>query len=160
MFHSGHLFHLPKLSGQSYRGQKTLITVNIFSAIFSNTDHIIRSAKRISATFLKAPEPKTDPRASHALLFSGSLNPTRRRVAHFLVSSFYQQARPAPSCTSKPPSVLSKPCFSIFFGISASAGLLSASDSSSLPWPRLVCALGRPLLHLQSLFSFVWVPTY
>ena len=114
MFHSGHLFHLPKLSGQSYRGQKTLITVNIFSAIFSNTDHIIRSAKRISATFLKAPEPKTDPRASHALLFSGSLNPTRRRVAHFLVSSFYQQARPAPSCTSKPPSVLSKPCFSIF----------------------------------------------
>ena len=58
-----------------------------------------------------------------------------------------------PSCTSKPPSVLSEPCFSIFFGISAS------SDGSSLPWPRPVCALERPLLHLQSLFSFVWVPT-
>ncbi|RVX14586.1 Retrovirus-related Pol polyprotein from transposon RE1 [Vitis vinifera] len=35
-----------------------------------------------------------------------------------------------------------------------------ASDGSSLPWPRPVCALERPLLHLQSLFSFVWVPTY
>ncbi|RVW15230.1 Retrovirus-related Pol polyprotein from transposon RE1 [Vitis vinifera] len=31
--------------------------------IFSDTDHIIRSAKRRSATFLKAPEPKIDPRA-------------------------------------------------------------------------------------------------
>ena len=81
-------------------------------------------------------------------------------VAHFLVPSFYQQARLVPSCTSKPLSVLSEPCFSIFFGISASAGLLSASDGSSLPWPRLVCALGRPLLHPQSLFSFVWVSTY
>ena len=76
VFHSGHLFHLPKLSGQPYCGQKTLITVNIFPAIFSgdfsatffpaiffNTDHIIRSAKRRSETFLKASEPKTDPRA-------------------------------------------------------------------------------------------------
>ena len=35
VFHSGHLFHFPKLSGQPYRGQKTLITVNIFPAIFS-----------------------------------------------------------------------------------------------------------------------------
>ena len=85
VFHSGHLFHLPKLSGQPYRGQKTLITVNIFPAtffpaIFSDTDHIIRSAKRRSATFLKALKPKTDSRASHAPFFSGSLNPTRRRA--------------------------------------------------------------------------------
>ena len=38
----------------------------------------------------------------------------RGRVAHFLVPSFYQQAHPTPSCTSKPPSVLSEPYFSIF----------------------------------------------
>ena len=35
VFHSGHLFHLSKLSSQPYRGQKTLITVNIFPTIFS-----------------------------------------------------------------------------------------------------------------------------
>ena len=51
-----------------------------FSVIFSDTDHIIRSAKRRSATFLKAPEPKTDPRTSHTPFFSGGLNPTRCRV--------------------------------------------------------------------------------
>ena len=32
-----------------------------FSGDISDTDHIIRSAKRRFATFLKAPEPKTDP---------------------------------------------------------------------------------------------------
>ncbi|RVW95637.1 hypothetical protein CK203_031615 [Vitis vinifera] len=47
-----------------------------------------------------------------------------------------------------------------FFGISASAGLLSASDGSSLPWSRLVCALGRPFLHLQSLSPLFGSPTY
>ncbi|RVW98157.1 Retrovirus-related Pol polyprotein from transposon TNT 1-94 [Vitis vinifera] len=86
-----------------------------------------------------------------------------RRVAHFLVPSFYQQARPAPSCTSKPPSVLSELCFSIFSAFQPPRVFFQsspASDDSSLPWSRLVCALGRPLLHLQSLFSFVWVPTY
>ncbi|RVW56408.1 hypothetical protein CK203_072476 [Vitis vinifera] len=31
-------------------------------------------------TFLKAPEPKTDPHASHVPLFSGGLNPTHRHV--------------------------------------------------------------------------------
>ena len=51
-----------------------------FPAIFSDTNHIIRSAKRRSATFLKAPEPKTDPRASHAPFFSGGLNPTHRHM--------------------------------------------------------------------------------
>ena len=35
VFHFGHIFHLPKLSNQSYCGQKTLITVNIFPTIFS-----------------------------------------------------------------------------------------------------------------------------
>ena len=44
--------------------------------------------------------------------------------------------------------------FYFFVGISISMGLLSASNGSSLPWPRPVCALGRPLLHLQSLFLF------
>ena len=133
---------------------------DFFPVVIFDTDHIIRSAKRRFATFLKAPKPKNHPRASHMPLFSDGLNPTRRCVAHFPMPSFFQQARPTPSCTSKPLSVLSEPCFSIFFGISASAGLLSSSDGSSLPWPRLVCALGSPLLHPQSLFSFVWVPTY
>ncbi|RVW88592.1 hypothetical protein CK203_033008 [Vitis vinifera] len=149
------------LSGQSYRGQKTLITINIFSAtfflaIFSNTDHIIRSAKRRSATFLKAPEPKTNPRASHEPFFSDGLNSTRWRVrarGPLLVPSFYQQARSAPSCTSKPPLVLSKPCFSIFLAFQPPRIFFqppTASNGSSLPWPRPMCALGRPLLHLQS----------
>ena len=64
VFHSGHLFHLPKLSSQPYRGQKTLITINIFPTIFFDIDHIIWSAKKRSATFLKELEPKTDPRAA------------------------------------------------------------------------------------------------
>ena len=89
VFHSGHLFHLPKLSSQPYRGQKTLIVVNIFpatfpatffSTIFSDADHIIRSAKRRFATFLIAPKPKNHPRASHAPLFSDGLNTTRWHV--------------------------------------------------------------------------------
>ena len=37
--------------------------MTFFSAIYSDTDHIIRSAKRRFATFLKASEPKTDPHA-------------------------------------------------------------------------------------------------
>ena len=51
-----------------------------FSGDISDTDHIIRSAKRRFATFLKAPEPKTDPCASHTPFFSGGLNPTRRHM--------------------------------------------------------------------------------
>ena len=51
-----------------------------FSGDISDTDHIIRSAKRRFATFLKAPEPKTDPRASHAPFFFGGLNPTHQRM--------------------------------------------------------------------------------
>ena len=73
------------------------------------------------------------------------------RVSHFLVPSFYQQARSAPSCTSKPPSVLSEPCFSIFLAFQPPRVFfqpLPTSDDSSIPWPRPVCALGRPLLHL------------
>ena len=101
VFHSGHLFHLLKLSGQPYHGQKTLITVNIFPTIFSgkfsddffptiffDTDHIIRRAKRRSATFLKAPEPKTHPRAtllwrpeSHAPTREGSWPTFRCRAS-------------------------------------------------------------------------------
>ena len=59
---------------------RTLFRRLFFSAIFSDTDHIIKSAKRRSATFLNAPEPKTDPRASHAPFFSSGLNPMRQRV--------------------------------------------------------------------------------
>ena len=149
VFHSGHLFHLSKSSDQSYRGQKTLITINIFPTIFSDTDHIIWSA---IATFLEAPEPKTGPRAvllrrpeSHAPAHEGAWPTfwcrasTSRLVRRRLALLSLCQSSPNPA--------------SPFFGI-------SASDGSSFPWPRPVCALGRPLLHLQSLFSFVWVLTY
>ena len=61
VFHSDHLFHLLKLSGQPYRGQKTLITVNIFPAIFSGDFSQSTGAKNRStclpcATFLRRPE--------------------------------------------------------------------------------------------------------
>ncbi|RVW84336.1 hypothetical protein CK203_036608 [Vitis vinifera] len=154
VFHSGHLFHFPKLSGQPYRGQKTLITVTFFRryfpetfpATFSDTDHIIRSAKRRSATFLKAPEPKTITRLPCAVFLRQpeSHAPRARACGPLLVPSFYHRLV-RPSCTSKPLSVLSEPCFSIFLVFQPP----TASDGSSLPWPRPVCALGRPLLHLS-----------
>ncbi|RVX13406.1 Vacuolar protein sorting-associated protein 53 A [Vitis vinifera] len=49
-------------------------------AIFSDTNHIIKSTKRRFATFLKAPKPKTHPRAFHVPLFSDGPNPTRLHV--------------------------------------------------------------------------------
>ena len=127
-----------------------------FLAAFPDTDHIIRSAKRRSTTFLNAPEPKTLPRAillrrpeSHAPacgpLSGAGLLPAGLFGA---VLHFYASVSPLRTLLLH------------FFGISASVGLLSAFDDSSLPWLRPVCALGRPLLHPQSLFSFVWVPTY
>ena len=155
VFHSDHLFHLPKLSGQPYRGQKTLIIVNIFPAIFSDTDHIIRSAKRRSATFLKAPEPKTDPRASHAPFFFGSLNPTRQRMVHFLVPSFYQQARPALSCTSKPPSILSEPCFSIFLAFQLPR-VFSQPPTAALFLGQDLCVPWEGLFFISSHFSHLF----
>ena len=99
--------------------------------------------------------------------FSDDLNPTRRHVRACDPLSGAEllpvEARSAPSCTSKPLSVLFEPCFSIFLAFQPPRVFFQpplASDGSSLPWPRPVCDLGRPLLHLQSLFSFVWVPTY
>ena len=69
--------HRQHFSGDIFR---RLFWQLFLPAIFSDIDHIIRSTKRRSATFLKAPKPKTDLRASHAPFFSGGLNPTRRRV--------------------------------------------------------------------------------
>ncbi|RVW16568.1 Retrovirus-related Pol polyprotein from transposon TNT 1-94 [Vitis vinifera] len=85
VFHSGHLSHLLKLSDQPYRRQKTLtagdFSGDLFPAkSFSDTDHTIRSARRRSSSFLKAPEGDSQPRAGHARFFSGGLNLTRRRV--------------------------------------------------------------------------------
>ena len=91
VFHSGHLFYLPKLSGQPYRGQKTLITVNIFSAIFfrrllfsndifRHQPHHQERKEEICNFSQSIGAKKTDPRASPAPFFSGGLNPTRRRV--------------------------------------------------------------------------------
>ncbi|RVW74545.1 Retrovirus-related Pol polyprotein from transposon TNT 1-94 [Vitis vinifera] len=130
VFHSGHLFHLPKLSGQPYCGQKTLITVNIFPvifsddfspAIFSDTDHIIRSAKRNLQLFSKHRSQTPIHAPPHTVILQRPES-TRRRVR------------------------ATWPTFRLL-------------RRQLLPWPRPVCALERPLLHLQSLFSFVWVPT-
>ena len=112
-------------------------SMTFFPAIFFDTDHIIRSAKRRSTTFLRALEPKIYPPASHAPFFFGSLNPTRQRMAHFLVPSFYQQARPALSCTSKPPSVLSEPCFSIFLAFQPPTAALFLGQDLCVPWEGL-----------------------
>ena len=77
------------------------------------------------------------------------------RVAHFPVSSFFQQARPAPSYTSKPLSILSEPYFSIFFPFQPPRvffQLPPASDGSSIPWPRPVRAW-EGLFFIPSHFS-------
>ena len=157
VFHSGHLFHLPKLSGQPCHGQKTLIIVKIFPTIFSGDFSYDFFFQRYFPTpttssgaqkgNLQLFSKHRSQKSTHAPFFFDSLNPTHRCVrAHdpFLVPSIFQQARPAPSCTSKPPSVLSEPCFSIFLAFQPPP----TSDGNSLPWPRPVCALGRPLLHL------------
>ena len=85
VFHSDHLLHLPILSGQSDRRQKTLTAGKIFrrtflATSFSDTDHTRRSAWRRSPTFVKAPAPKEHPRAGHAPFSGRRLNLTRRRV--------------------------------------------------------------------------------
>ena len=84
VFHSGHLLHLPILSGQSDRRQKTLTAGKLFRRtsgdVFSDTDHTRRSAWRRSPTFMKAPEPKDHPHAGHAQLSGQRLHLTRRRV--------------------------------------------------------------------------------
>ena len=136
---------------------------HFFPVIFSDIDHIIRSAKRRFATFLKASEPKTDPRdvflrqpESHAPTREGAW-PTfwcwastsrlvRRSLAHLSL------------CQSSP-----NPASKFFWHFNlrgSSFSLLRSPTAAPIHWLRLVCALGRPLLHLQSLFSFVWVPTY
>ena len=43
--------------------RQLLFSGDFFSVTFFDTDHIIRSARRRSAIFLKAPEPNTNPRA-------------------------------------------------------------------------------------------------
>ena len=140
---------------------ETFPTTFVSGNIFRHRPHHQERKEEI-CNFSQSTGAKNRSTRLHMPFFSGGLNPTRRSVrarAHFVVPGFYQHARPASSCTSKPPSVLSEPCFTIFLAFQP-LHLLLASDGSSLPWLRPVCALGRPLLHLQSLFSFVWVPTY
>ena len=96
------------------------------------------SAKKRSATFLKAPEPKTHP---HAIFLQQPKSHTPAREGAwptFRCRDFFQQARPTPSCTSKPLSILSEPYFSIFLAFQASTGLLSASSSLRRQLPSLV----------------------
>ena len=89
VFHSGHLPHLPILSGQLDRRQKTLTAGKIFlqtfpanfpATSFSDTDHTRRNAWKRSPTFVKAPEPKDHPRVGHAQFSVRRLHLTRRRV--------------------------------------------------------------------------------
>ena len=134
----------------------------LFSDDIFDTDHIIRSAKRRSTIFLKAPEPKTDPRTiflrrpkSHAPMHEGAWPTfwcrasTSRLVRRRLALLSLCQSSPNPASP-----------FFWHFSLHGSSFSLLRPHGSSLPWPRPVCALGRPLLHLQLLFSFVWVPTY
>ena len=83
VFHSGHLPHLLKLSGQPYRHQKTLTAVRKSSPSatfptksFSDTDHTIKCARRRSSSFVTAPEGESQSCTGHARFFSGSLNLT------------------------------------------------------------------------------------
>ena len=166
------LFPSPKAFRSVISWSENLITVNIFPAtffpaIFSDTDHMIRRAKRRFATFLKAPEPKSRSTRLPLLVFlrqpeshtpvregawptfwcrASTSRLVRRRLA--LLSLCQSSLNPTSPFFwhFKPPWIFFQPP--------------TASDGSSLPWPRPVCALERPLLHLQSLFSFVWVPTY
>ena len=85
VFHSGHLPHLLKLSGQPQRRQKTLTVVKkpsplatFFGEVLSDTDHTIRCARRRSSSFVKASEGESQSRADHAGFFFGGLNLTRQ----------------------------------------------------------------------------------
>ena len=172
VFYFGHLFHLPKLSDQPYRGQKTLITINIFPAniffptIFSDTDHMIRKAKRRFATFLKAPEPKSRSTRLPLVVFlrqPESHTPVREGAwptfwCRASTSRLVRRRLALLSLCQSSPNPASP--FFWHFSLHGSSFSLLRPHGSSLPWPRPVCALGRLLLHLQSLFSFIWVQTY
>ncbi|RVX23934.1 hypothetical protein CK203_000052 [Vitis vinifera] len=106
------------------------------------------SAKRDLQLFSNT-EPKTHPRAIFL----------RRPESHTLAlrargplsgAELFQQARPAPSCTSKPPLVLSEPYFSIFLAFSLRGSSL-ASSGSSLPWQDL-CVPWEGLFFVSSHF--------
>ena len=137
MFHSGHLSHLLKLSGQPYRRQKTLTTGDLFLAkSFSDTDHTIRCARRRSSSFLKAPEGDSHPRAAQRVSSPAawiSRAGAWGRVEHFPATHFHLQPRLTPS--SHPSSVLvpSKPWKCIFWGFFVSADPLN-SLSGNLRW--------------------------
>ena len=128
LFHSGHLSHLLKLSNQPYRRQKTL-TVDNFSGdlfpakFFSDTDHIIRCARKRSSSFVKAPKGEYRSRADHSRLFSGSLNLTRQRVEHFLATRFHLQPCLTPSSHSPSMLLPSEPCKCIFLGFLSPSAL-------------------------------------
>ncbi|RVW65211.1 Retrovirus-related Pol polyprotein from transposon RE1 [Vitis vinifera] len=105
-------------------------------ATFSDINHIIKSAKRRSATFLIAPEPKTHPRATllwrpesqaPGVRAHGPLSRCQasfsKLVWHCLALLSLRQSSPNPA--------------SPFFGISASASLLSTSSSPQRQLPSL-----------------------
>ena len=125
VFHSGHLPHLPILSGQLDRRQKPLTAGELFqqtfsATSFSDTDHTRRSAWRRSPTFVKAPEPKDHPRAGHAQFSVRRLHLTCQRVRTFPATRLLQ---PRLTPTSLPSSLVlpSEPCMYLFWGFFASA---------------------------------------
>ena len=153
VFHSGHLFHLPKLSGQPYRGQKpsspstffrryfpeTFPTTFVSGNIFRHRPHHQERKEEI-CNFSQSTEAKKPPtRLPHATLLRRpeSHAPSRegtwptfwcrastsRLVRHCLALLSLHQSS----------SNLASP----FFGISASAGLLSASDGLRRQLPSL-----------------------
>ncbi|RVW87593.1 hypothetical protein CK203_041151 [Vitis vinifera] len=82
---------------------------NFPATSFSDTDHTRRSAWRRSPTFVKAPEPKSHPRAGHAQFSGRRLNLTRRRVR--ACEAFSGDAPPPPASpdADQPPYILGSP---------------------------------------------------
>ncbi|RVW47784.1 hypothetical protein CK203_091742 [Vitis vinifera] len=155
VFHSGHLPHLPILSGQSDRRQTTagelfrrIFPANFSGDVFFDTDHTKRSAWRRSPTFVKAPEPKSHPRAGHAQFSGRRLNLTRRRVRAREAFSGDAPPPPASPDADQPSYILGSPIRALhvpLLGISVSVGppnslsgeaptIFSPPQSLHVPW--------------------------
>ena len=157
VFHSDHLPHLLKFSGQPYRRQKTL-TADDFSddsfqqSSFSDTDHTIRCTRRRSSSFIKTPERESQSREGHACFFSGGLNLTRRRVEHFPTTRFHLQPHLTPSSHSPSVLVPFEPCKCIswvFVSVGPLNSLFTTTSGDFLSTPSPARVLGSVLLPFQ-----------
>ncbi|RVW26227.1 Retrovirus-related Pol polyprotein from transposon RE2 [Vitis vinifera] len=149
-------FPSPKLSDQPYRSQKTLITISIFPAIFSGDFSGDFFPRRYFPTLTTSSERKEEicnfsqstgaknPPTRH---FSPQPNPTRQRVrarGPLSVPSFFQQARPTPSCTSKPLSILLNPTSPFFWHFKPPSSFSLLRPPTAAPFLGQTCVcLGK-----------------